>query len=356
MRDEIKMKTKRKICKIPLLTGSKPKTYREIFQEIEEQFFSGINKSTKRKRNPLSINDQNSFNRTKLVYFNRVSDWNEYPTVELLKASLYSFTPGTKNFKDAFYTYKQVASKATNNQELINSFVGIDTTQTSFQQRQSISWNDFFSWHQECSKCCKESYKSWLWVSAMCVVYGLRPSEIAAAQNLTNSWEKDNVTIPAINNFSNKKMLLVIGEKTYFGAMTKTGLRIARPMEMDENIWNQLDLRNIMLPKLSSNSSNPKTLVNLLSNRFRKALKKMKSPVTQAYAFRHLANQLGEKNGIPQEIRARALGHSVDVNKRFYKSRFNPETEVDLLLNFSSPFFADIAVEKIKAIKEILQV
>ncbi|MGD1713425.1 hypothetical protein [Dapis sp. BLCC M172] len=131
-------------------------------------------------------------------------------------------------------------------------------------------------------------------------------------------------------------MLLVIGEKTYFGATTKTGLRIARPMIMDKDIFSQLGVRNIMLPKLNNNSSNPKTLVNLFSNRFRKALVRMKSPVTQAYAFRHLANQLGEKYGIPQEIRARSLGHSVNVNESVYKSRFNPQIEIDLLLNFSS--------------------
>ncbi|MGD1713426.1 hypothetical protein [Dapis sp. BLCC M172] len=179
------MKSKRKVLKISLVTGYKSKTYQEIFQEIEEQYFNGINKNTKRKRSRSNINDQNSFNRTKLIYFNRIPDWNECPTLESLKTSLYSFTPGTKSFKDAFYVYKQIALKATNNQELIKFFIGIDTTQVVFQQKQSVSWNDFFSWYKNCYQSCDGFYSSWLWVSAMCVVYGLRPSEVAAAQNLT---------------------------------------------------------------------------------------------------------------------------------------------------------------------------
>lgn len=159
-------------------------------------------------------------------------------------------------------------------------------------------------------------------------------------------------------------MLLVVGEFTYFGTSTKTGARIARPLILNQNIWDELRLKQPKLPVINSNSTNSKTLVNLFSGRFRKALIRMNCPITQPYAFRHLANQLGEKYGVPQEIRARSLGHSVAVNDSVYKSRSNLETEVDLLLNFSksysngqefSPFDFDMAVEKIKSIKAILE-
>lgn len=339
---------------------NQPKTYREIFQEIEEQYFNGVHKNSKRRRTRNSISDQSSYHDTKVIYFNKVFNWDEHPTLESLKKALYSWTPGTKSFKNAYYVYKQIASKATNNQELIRLFDGIDTTQTIFHQKQSISWNEFFKWHQEHSQYCAEYDEPWLWVCAMCVTYGLRPSEVAAAQNLLKSWSQGNIAIKAINDPTNTDMLLVIGEFTYFNTSTKTGARIARPLILDTNIWGKLRLSRPKLPIINNRSTNPKTLVNLFSNSFRKALKRMKSPVTQPYAFRHLANQLGEKYGVPQEIRARSLGHSVEVNERIYKSRSNLETDIDLLLNFSSSYLtnmsANIAVDKIQAIKEILQV
>ncbi len=178
------MKTNRKICKILLTAGNQLKTYREIFQEIEEQYFNGVHKNSKRRRTRNSASDQSSYHDTKVIYFDKVKNWDEYPTLESLKKALYSWTPRTKSFKNAYYVYKQIASKASNNQELIRLFDGIETTQTIFQEKQSISWNEFFKWHQEYIQYCAEYDEPWLWVCAMCVTYGLRPSEVAAAQNL----------------------------------------------------------------------------------------------------------------------------------------------------------------------------
>ncbi|MGC9524025.1 MAG: hypothetical protein ACP5D7_00630 [Limnospira sp.] len=53
--------------------------------------------------------------------------------------------------------------------------------------------------------------------------------------------------------------------------------------------------------------------------------------ITEVYALRHLGNQLGEMNGIPQEIRARSFGHSVTVNEGKYKKRRNLATELGIL-------------------------
>ncbi|MDT9298516.1 MAG: hypothetical protein P5700_26660, partial [Arthrospira platensis PCC 7345] len=63
----------------------------------------------------------------------------------------------------------------------------------------------------------------------------------------------------------------------------------------------------------------------------RKWLSRHNWGLTQAYAFRHLGNQLGEMNGIPQEIRARSFGHSVTVNDSKYKKRRNLATELGIL-------------------------
>ncbi|NET46128.1 hypothetical protein [Okeania sp. SIO2B3] len=94
----------------------------------------------------------------------------------------------------------------------------------------------------------------------MCVTYGLKPSEIAAAQNLFKSWYRRNTTIKAINNPSNKDMLLVVGEFTYFGTSTKTGARIARPLILNQNIWDELRLKQPKLPVINSNSTRDKLI------------------------------------------------------------------------------------------------
>ncbi|NEO28834.1 MAG: site-specific recombinase [Kamptonema sp. SIO4C4] len=120
-------------------------------------------------------------------------------------------------------------------------------------------------------------------------------------------------------------MLLVLGEFTYFGATIKTGKRVCIPMVVDEELLNKLNIRNPSLPETKSKTPNK------FANLFRQFLERTNAPVTQAYAFRHLANQLGEKYGIPQEVRARSLGHSVQMNESIYKRRSNIRTTVDIL-------------------------
>jgi hypothetical protein len=86
------------------------------------------------------------------------------------------------------------------------------------------------------------------------------------------------------------------------------------------------------------------------TNNYRQRLEAWNCPVTQAYAFRHLANQLGEREGIPQEIRACSLGHSVQVNDSTYKKRSNIRTTVDLLTNHKKqPLSLDLALEALRA-------
>lgn len=332
------------------------KTYREIFSEIEKEYFNGYHKNTKRKRSRESISDLNSFNRTKGVYIKRFKSLDKCPDWKEIKEVLYSWPQGTKMFKDAYYFFKDVVRRS-GKKDLLEVFDDINPAQTIFSERQSCSWDDFKLWFLNTKKEIddisvidyKINYRSWLWVSAMCTVYGLRPSEIAAAQNLTTDWKSGHITIPAINSPNNENLLLVIGEFTYFGTSTKTGNRICKPMITDKILWDDLNLRTVLLPEYHCSSSKPEVIARGFSDRLIAFLKKFNAPVTQAYALRHLANQLGEKYGIPQEIRARTLGHSVAVNEKVYKSRTNLGTEIDLLLNHNKQAVGyDLAIEKIK--------
>jgi hypothetical protein len=170
----------------------------------------------------------------------------------------------------------------------------------------------------------------------MCVLYGLRPSELAAAKNLTNPITIDGVTFKALNDKTNKDLLLVLDDYTYFGTSIKTGGRICVPMVTDKKLIERLHIQSPSLPILNSNDScKARSKVTRFDNTFHTWLSNNQCPVTQKYAFRHLANQLGEQYGIPQEIRARCLGHSVNVNDTVYKARNNTQTTVDLLTKHS---------------------
>ncbi|MEA5578792.1 hypothetical protein [Anabaena sp. UHCC 0451] len=313
-------------------------TYKEIFEKLSSKYWNNRNKNTGRKRSRDIPNDVNSFNRHYTIVFNKFPSWDKQPKWEDIKQVLFSFEQGTNSFKDAYTILKQVCNLCPNNETLLEQLADIDATQHEFRDKQSISLDQFLEWHDRAlSECTDTRYlsirRSWLWVASMCVVYGLRPSEIAAVLNLYQSYKKDNVVILALNDPDNKDLLLVLDEKTYFGTTIKTGSRICRPMTTDKTLIDRLNIQSPHLPVYTPRSDNPKTITEGFAALFGKNLKRWNCPVSQAYAFRHLANQLGEKSGIPQEIRARSLGHSVAVNDSTYKKRSNLQTSVDLLTN-----------------------
>jgi integrase len=331
-------------------------TYREIFKKIEEKYWNGKNKNTKRKRSKDIPSDVASFDRHYTHVFKRFTDWDKQPIWEDIKTVLFTWEQGKHSFEDAYFVIKQIISYCPNSDRLITLLSEIDYKQTEFKERQSISIDAFLEWHDRTLENANDRYRenreSWLWVASMCVVYGLRPSEIAASLNLTKPYTKDGVTIPAINNPDNKNLLLVLGDTTYFGTTIKTGSRVCKPMCLDRKLLERLNIQKPKLPEYKPDTdSTPKTISEGFAKQFRNRLQDWKCPVTQAYAFRHLSNQLGEKYGIPQEIRARSLGHSVAVNESTYKKRSNFQTSVDLLTNHSKqPLSLDMAIQQLETV------
>ncbi|KDR54524.1 recombinase [Arthrospira platensis str. Paraca] len=237
---------------------------------------------------------------------------------------------GHKDFKDRYYKLRQVAERA-GCKKALDKLEKIDPTQTVFTESQSVDLDTLLGL---LDKKRNTDYRTsvdnnardgWCWVSAMCTLYGLRPSEVAAGQNLTKPVKIDGITFPAISDPNNTELVLVIGEFTNFGGSTKTGWRLAIPMSKDKVLINRLGIHNVYLPV--TESKNPK----MFNNNHRNWLSRHNWGLTQAYAFRHLGNQLGEMNGIPQEIRARSFGHSVSVNDGKYKKRRHLATELGIL-------------------------
>ncbi|MBP0020255.1 MAG: hypothetical protein J7647_22205 [Cyanobacteria bacterium SBLK] len=273
---------------------------------------------------------------------------------------LFDWEQGTKSFKDAYSIIKKVIEEyVPYNKKMIEKLSKIDFKQRKYKEKQSISLDEFLNWFNNIlhevntikEKRCKESRQNWLWVCAMCITYGLRPTEVAAAKNLFEPVIIDGYTFPAICDPSNKELLLVLGDFTYFEVSIKTGNRVCTPMIKSKEMIEKLQIRNVSLPKYQpKKESKNKTICEGFSKQYRQRLQKWECPVSQMYAFRHLANQLGEREGIPQEIRARSLGHSVAVNDSTYKKRSNIRTTVDLLLNHKKqPLPLDLAIEALKA-------
>ena len=180
--------------------------------------------------------------------------------------------------------------------------------------------------------------KSWLWVFGMQIVYGLRISEIFAIKNLDKPvYDKktNKLIVQAYNDTENNPhRLIYIGDETIIGTTVKTGKRIARPMIPPKYPSLYTDW-NIEIPKLPHNrpkeNSNHNTVRDFFGNIARQVLKRWKAPFTQTHADRHLGNLLGLQAGIPVEVRAQSMGHSVTMNESIYKKRQGIQTQIDVL-------------------------
>ncbi len=334
------------------------KTYREIFKKIEDDYFNGYHKNTGRKRSKNIANDSKTFHDYYGLVFNKFENLDNYPKWEDLKTVLFSWEQGTKQFKNTYSVLTRIAKMSHNKDELLEQLENINPKQTIFKKKQSISFKEFSEWYEKAyleienlnKEVDRKARKSWLWVSAMCVIYGLRPSEIAASKNLTENITIDGVNIPALNSPNNKDLLLYIDDFTYFGTSIKTGKRLCLPVTKDEKIIEKFKIKNPLLPEYHPNpQSKPESIAIGFISQFSSRLKNYNCPISQKYAFRHLYNQLGEMYGIPQEIRARSLGHSVAINDSVYKNRSNIQTTIDLLTNHSKqPLSLELAKEALK--------
>ncbi|MFZ1030084.1 MAG: recombinase [Limnoraphis robusta] len=349
------------------------KTYREIIQELEDEYFNGLNAQTKRPRSRKISNDALTWKQGNLCFFEKLPNWDKQPTWEDFKTVLFTYKKGTNSFEKCYYAMRRIAEKCPNNKQLLERFAEIDPGQTIFKDKQSVSWKNFLEWREImlAKKTGKGrgalARKNWLWLTSMCILYALRPTEIAAAINLDKPYIKDGVTIPAINDPSNKTLLLVLGDFTYFGTSIKTGGRVCKPVTTNPEIIELLQIREISLheykPKPNSLPENDCTGFNKSHSQY---MRRHKAPATEIYAFRHLGNQLGEMYGVPQEIRARSMGHSVEQNDTTYKKRKNLQTTVDILLNHSKqPLSLELAKEELerlgfdlenKLIKDVLKI
>jgi hypothetical protein len=262
---------------------------------------------------------------------------------------------GTKVYGDCLFALRKLAAVAEHG-AAIAALGKIKHVQVKFAELQNAELDSFLMWMLQCRLGAKEQYvqqrERWLWVFAMQLVYGFRISEVFAIANLDKPFRtKDGVTIPALRDADNQRMIAVVGDETAIGTSTKTGYRLAAPMlpPSHPNLITELDIRGGSPPELNINTTDPNGITRRYARHASMMLKKWDAPITQTHALRHLANQNGKQAGISAEDRAANLGHSVGMNTATYLKREATNTRlaaIDAQNSRTLPLEGAIAVLK----------
>ncbi len=316
-------------------------TFGEAIKKVEDDFWNTPSR-TKRERDRNNPSDESSWYRTYGGFYKHLSSSNKVCLSEITGV-INRQGRGTRNYKYVISAMKKLARMA-KRQDILEVLDEINVTQTQNAELQTVKLETFLSWREETlgitrslgNGCNLELRKSWLWAFSMQVVYGLRISEVFAIKNLTEPYvTKDGESIAALSDTNNTKNLIYIGDKTNLGTTVKTGARIARPLipPKHPDLLERLEIKTPLLPSNTPKLGNNETIRKFPATTARNLLTKWNAPFTQTHALRHLANINGIQAGIPQEVRAQSLGHTVQMNESVYKKRQSTQTTIDLLLN-----------------------
>jgi hypothetical protein len=318
-------------------------TFREAVTVVEDDFWKRKDRRGN-KRIKGHPSHENSWDRTYNEYYKHLPLDKPVSKKDILD-TLKRWEQGTKSYKDAMSAYRGLVRK-NGYDSILKELQKIDSTQTEFRENQTVALEEFMEWRDRVLGITEElpngsnleTRKAWLWVLGMQIVYSLRINEAFAIKNLDKpvyDLKTNKIIVHAYNDVKNNPhRLIYLDKETNLGTTIKTGERIARPMVPPKypNLYTDWDLQN---PKLPTNKpkkdSEAKTLVGFFGNIARQNLKRWKAPFTQTHADRHLGNLLGLQAGIPAEVRAASMGHSVIMNETIYKKRQGIQTQIDVL-------------------------
>ncbi len=309
----------------PLVGQTASLTFAEAIIKIEDAYWFGVEKK-RRFRDRTSISQQATYKSVYGRFYALLPQDKLFNAQDLLDA-LATKERGTKVYGDCLYAFRKLAAVAEHS-GAIEALSKIQHVQVKFRDLQNAELDSFLMWMLQCRLSAGERYaerrEQWLWVFSMQLIYGFRVHEVFAIANLDKPFRtRDGVTIPALRDTTNLKMIAVVGEVTTAGTTTKTGYRLAAPMlpPSHPNLINELHIRGGNPPELIIKSTDPKVIADKYNHSARLALKRWNAPITQTHALRHLANQNGKQAGISAEDRAANLGHSVTMNSSTYLKR-----------------------------------
>ena len=318
-------------------------TFKEAIEAVEADFWRRKDRR-KQKRVKGHPSHERSYQETYGRFYKHLPQDKPINKKNILE-TLSKWERGTKSYKDAISAYRGLVRK-NGYDSIYKELMKIDSSQTEFRDNQTITLEEFMEWRNKTLGITEtlsiranlDVRKAWLWVFGIQIVYGLRISEVFAIKNLNKAvYDKktNKLIVHAYNDAKNNPhKLIYIGDETNLGTTFKTGKRIARPMIPPNypNLYTEWDLQT---PKLPDNKpkkdSSAKTIASFHSKEARSRLRQWKAPFTQTHADRHLGNLLGLQAGIPVEVRAQSMGHSVTMNESIYKKRQGIQTQIDVL-------------------------
>ncbi|MEG4323366.1 MULTISPECIES: hypothetical protein [unclassified Microcoleus] len=271
-------------------------TFGEAIAKVEAGYWEGYTKK-RQKRERESMSAQNTWYQVYGKFYKLLP---QDATVNLtdVMVVINSKEKGSKSHESCLSVMKKLA-ETIGDSRLHEELSKIDGKQTIFRDDlQSVSIEDFLQLRKDVlnipandKRYHLESRKAWLWVFSMQAVYGLRVHEVFAIQNIEQPFKtKDGVTIPALSDPKNKKMIAVVGDKTALDTTTKTGYRLTIPMlpPTHPNLIEQLELKSGAPPRLKMVSTNPQTIVGKYIKSARNCLENW-SKFTQTHALRQAA-------------------------------------------------------------------
>ncbi|MFS8120034.1 MAG: hypothetical protein ACMG55_16320, partial [Microcoleus sp.] len=313
-------------------------TFGDAIAKVEARYWDGYTKK-RQKRDRESASAQNTWYQVYGKFYKLLPQDTMVNLADTMSV-INSKEKGSKSYKSCLSVMKKLAETIGDTQ-LHEELGKIDGKQTIYRDDlQSVSIEEFLQLREDVlnipvndKRYHLESRKAWLWVFSMQIVYGLRVHEVFAIQNVNQPFvTKNNITIPALNDSKNTKMIAVVGDKTTLNTTTKTGYRLTFPMlpPTHPNLIEQLELKTGNPPQLQIVSTNPQTIVGKYIKSARNLLQSW-GKFTQTHALRHLCNLNGMMSGVSLETRAMSLGHSPTMNDTVYKKRQTTNTTIDLL-------------------------
>lgn len=298
-------------------------TFGEAIAKVEAGYWDGVDRKLK-PRDRKNISQVASWDRAYGDFYKLLPPATIVNLADLL-AALATKEKGSKQFGFALFASQKLAATI-KDEYICKGLEDISHTQTKFRKRQNADLGKILEWFKQARDNALPRYadnrKRWLWVLAMQMVYGFRVDEVFAILNIHEPFMTDDaVTIPALSDPKNKKMIAVVGDKTTLGTTTKTGYRLVAPMlpPSHPNLIEVLDLRNGNLPHLRVQKvSSPKHIISKYGDAARDRMKDWNCPITHTHALRHLCNHNGKQAGINIEDRAANLGHSIAMNESVY--------------------------------------
>ena len=317
-------------------------TFRDAIAVVEADFWRrNDRRGNKRVKGHPSY--EQSWNVTYGIYYKHLPQDKIVNIKDILNA-LNRWQQGTKTYKDSMSAYRSLVRK-NGCDSIYKKLRKIDSKQTEFRECQTITLEEFMEWRDRIlgiteeldPRCNLDVRHKGLWVLGIQIIYGLRISEVFAIKNLDKPAynSKGKLIVHAYNDtVNNPHRLIYLGKETNIGTTIKTGERLARPMIPPKypNLYFDWDLQNPKLPENKpKKGSRLETITSFHRNLIRGYLVSWNAPFTQTHADRHLGNLLGVQAGIPVEIRAQSMGHSVTMNESTYKKRQGIQTQIDVL-------------------------